>query len=146
MEDFLQRPTTYFWVIMWTEGSSLQKPSVFCWHTRSSIQKTSFCCGEITSVQALTEYMASMMSVSRFIDIQQNTVQKAELYMYILFFILQVKGGITSNSGKHLPTVLIVYLLLLQLTKRSFAVMEVSEFETLKRTVLSKFISFMSLY
>ena len=64
-------------------------------------------------MQALTEYMASMMSVSRFIDIQQNTVQKAELYMYIVFFILQVKGGITSNSGKHLPTVLIVYLLLL---------------------------------
>ena len=64
-------------------------------------------------MQALTEDLASMMSVSRFIDIQQNTAKKAGLYMYIVFFILQVKGGITSNSGKHLPTVLIVYLLLL---------------------------------
>ena len=49
-----------------------------------------------------------------------------------LTLVLQASDDITSNSGKHSQTALIVYQLLLQLMKRSSVVMEVS------REMLSK--------
>lgn len=64
MGAFLQKATTCFWVTMWTGGSSLWKPFVSCWPTKSNIQRTSSCWGETTSVLRSTEYMVSMTSVS----------------------------------------------------------------------------------
>lgn len=60
----LLRATTYFWETMWTEGSSLWRPSVCFWPTKSNTRRTSSCWGETMSAPPSTEYMDSMMSVS----------------------------------------------------------------------------------
>lgn len=65
MEASPQRATTCFWETTWTGGSSLWKPSVSCWPTKSNTLRTSSCWGETMSVLQSTEYMASTMSVSR---------------------------------------------------------------------------------
>lgn len=63
MVDFHQRPTISSLAIMLTVANNRWKQFVFSLRIRSNIPKISFCCEEITNVQASTGYMASMMSV-----------------------------------------------------------------------------------
>lgn len=55
---------TFFSETMWTGGSSLQKPFVSFWLTRSNIRKTSFFYAGITNAQASMFFTDSTMNVS----------------------------------------------------------------------------------
>lgn len=89
---------TFFSETMWTGGSSLQKPFVSFWLTRSNIRKTSFFYAGITNAQASMIFTDSTMNV---------------------------REDLASNFGRHSLTALIVYRSLLSLRKRYFVVMEV---------------------
>lgn len=66
MAASLRRPTTCSWATTWTEESSLWRPYVCFWRTRSNTPRTSSCSGATTSVPQSTASTASTTSVSSF--------------------------------------------------------------------------------
>ncbi len=84
MEDFPLKQIIYSVETTLTEESNRWKQFVFFSHTKSNIQKTSSYWEEIMSVQASTEFMAFMMSVS------------CKYLMYIAVILLKFKPHVNS--------------------------------------------------
>lgn len=75
MVVFLRKRTISSWVIMWTEGNSLWRPSASYWPIKSNTPKISSYWGGTTSAPLLTVSTAFMMSV-RVIAHASNTAVK----------------------------------------------------------------------